>query len=76
MVDEPRERGHRGADAHVVGDRAGVVERDVEVGAHEHVPAVDVTEVFEDGQRVRRAVVGHYLLAAPMINARSTNRFE
>ena len=57
-LDEPLDRGQRGADAEVVDDLA-VVERHVEVSAQEHALARDVGQVFEERElQVGRRVSG------------------
>ncbi len=68
VLDEPPERGHRGAHPQVVGDVAVVVQGDVEVVADQDPPAADVGPV--DGAEL------HYESLPPTSRARSTSRLE
>src|SRR5205085_9870055 len=54
-VEEPPQRRQRGTNARVVGDTS-VLERDVEVAAHEHPLAVDVC--VADGPRASHPLIG------------------
>ncbi len=69
LVLEPPQGRERGPDAEVVGDRPGVVERDVEVGPHEDPLPVEGRQVLEQREP-------HEWLAAPTMTARSTSRLE
>jgi hypothetical protein len=69
LLPEPLDGGQCRFDAEVVGDGA-ILDRHVEVGAHEDAFAVDRRQVLQQGQ------AGHLWLAAPTMAVSSASRFE
>jgi len=69
---QPFEGGQGSFDAQIIGDRS-VAQGHIEVNAHQHTLAVEVTKIFETGHA--RSVT-HAVAAAPSSPTKSTMRFE